>query len=85
MPDFITIISAADPISKMLGDWSSNLDIASISLRIALTILFSAIIGWERSTKRHAAGLRTFMLVSLASTMAMMLDIFLINNFKFEN
>ena len=82
MPDFITIISATDPISKLLGDWSSNLDLASISLRIALSVLFSAIIGWERSTKRHAAGLRTFMLVSLASTMAMLLDVFLVTKFN---
>lgn len=80
--DFNAIINAVDPISKLLGDWSSALDLASISLRIALSVIFSAIIGWERSTKRHAAGLRTFMLVSLASTMAMLLDIFLIKQFQ---
>lgn len=80
--DFSVILNAADPISKILGEWSSDLDIGSIFLRIALSVLFSAIIGWERSTKRHAAGLRTFMLISLASTMAMLLDVFLITEFK---
>jgi putative Mg2+ transporter-C (MgtC) family protein len=46
-----------------------------------MSILFSAVIGWERSTKRHAAGLRTFMLVSLASTMAMLLDLFIMSKY----
>jgi len=78
MPIFL---KAIDPISNLLGSWASELDIFSILLRTSLSILFSAIIGWERSTKRHAAGLRTFMLISLASTMAMLLDIFLIQNF----
>lgn len=75
------IFNAVDPISYLLGEWSTRLDLWSILLRIAVSILFSAIIGWERSTKRHAAGLRTFMLVSLASTMAMLLDLFLISKF----
>lgn len=72
------LITSIDPIAKLLGDWSSQFSLLSILLRTALSIIFSAIIGWERSTKRHAAGLRTFMLVSLASTMAMLLDLFLI-------
>ena len=76
------IINVVDPLSKLLGDWSINIDIFSIILRISLSILFSAVIGWERSTKRHAAGLRTFMLVSLASTMAMLLDLFVMIRFK---
>lgn len=70
-----------DPISALLGEWSSNLDIGSILLRIVTSVLFAAIIGWERSTKRHAAGLRTFMLVSLSATMAMLLDVFLIKSY----
>ena len=81
--DFNVIFNAADPISNLLGEWSTRLDLGSILLRIALSILFSAVIGWERSTKRHAAGLRTFMLTSLASTMAMMLDLFLIRSYGF--
>ena len=76
------ILNAMDPISYLLGEWSSRLDLWSILLRITISILFSAIIGWERSTKRHAAGLRTFMLISLASTMAMLLDLFLIAKFN---
>lgn len=75
------IFDIVDPISHLLGEWSTRLDLWSIILRIAVSILFSAIIGWERSTKRHAAGLRTFMLISLASTMSMLLDLFLITKF----
>lgn len=72
------LFNAIDPLSRLLGEWATNIDIFSIILRIGLSVLFSAIIGWERSTKRHAAGLRTFMLISLSATMAMLLDLFLI-------
>ena len=66
-----------DPIAKLMGEWSLQINIYSILLRIGLSVLLSAIIGCERSSKRHAAGLRTFILVSLASTVAMLLDIFI--------
>lgn len=67
-----------DPIGKMLGDWATDLNIWSIILRLIISIVVSGIVGWERSNKRHAAGLRTFILVSLASTIAMILDLYLI-------
>lgn len=63
-----------DPIAQLLGPWSVELNTASIFLRIAASVLLSAVIGCERAGKRHAAGLRTFVLVSLASTVAMILD-----------
>lgn len=63
-----------DPISDIIGNWSTGINAASIVLRIALALLFGAIIGCERSSKRHAAGLRTFMLVSLASATAVLVD-----------
>lgn len=64
-----------DPIVKLLGDWSDNVsNIWCIILRIGIAVILGAIIGWERATKRHAAGLRTFILVTLAGTVAMMLD-----------
>jgi len=68
-----------DPIAQLLGEWSSSLNVYSIILRLSLSVLLSAVIGWERSSKRHAAGLRTFMLVSLASTVATILDVFLLS------
>ena len=79
MPELFNTI---DPISRLLGDWAAQIDLWSILLRTVLSILFSAIVGWERSTTRHAAGLRTFMLTSLAATMAMLLDLYLISKLQ---
>lgn len=66
-----------DPIASFLGQWSIELNIYSILLRLILTFCLSAVIGLERSNKRHSAGLRTFMVVSLSSTVSMLLDIYL--------
>ena len=63
-----------DPISTLLGAWSAQICLRSMLLRLGVSMLFGAIIGCERATKRHAAGLRTFMLVSLASTLAVIVD-----------
>ena len=63
-----------DPIAVLLGSWAAEIGVWSALLRIALAVLCSAIIGCERATKRHAAGLRTFMLACLASAIAMMVD-----------
>ena len=66
-----------DPIAMRLGAWSVEIGAASVIFRILLSVLLAAVIGCERSSKRHSAGLRTFILVSLASTVAMLLDIYL--------
>lgn len=66
-----------DPIAQLLGQWSQSLSGYSIAFRILLSFLLSAAIGYERSTKRHSAGLRTFMIVSLAATVTMILDVYL--------
>lgn len=66
-----------DPIARLLGEWSARLDVGSIVFRILLSVLLATIIGCERSSKRHSAGLRTFLVVALASAAAMELDVFL--------
>ena len=63
-----------DPIASLLGSWATELNLYSVLLRVAVSVVFAAMIGCERASKRHAAGQRTFILVSLASTMAMLLD-----------
>lgn len=63
-----------DPLAKLLGEWSVGVGTAAVLFRIVLSLLLSAIVGWERSSKRHSAGLRTFMLVSLAGTLVMIID-----------
>lgn len=63
-----------DPIGMVLGKWSIDLNIYSIMFRIFIAIILGTIVGCERSSKRHAAGLRTFMLVFVATAIAMILD-----------
>lgn len=71
-----------DLIVKLLGSWSGELNIWSSLIRILLALFLSAIIGYERSSKRHAAGLRTFMIVTLAATVAMLIDLLLFKESK---
>jgi len=65
-----------DPLVSLLGAWSGDINIWSVIFRILCSAVLSALIGTERSSKRHSAGLRTFMLVSLAGTIAMLADMF---------
>lgn len=67
-----------DIIANLLGEWSKDITAGSVALRVVAAIVFAAIIGCERATNRHAAGLRTFILVSLASTLAAMGDVYFI-------
>ena len=66
-----------DWIAGLLGPWSTELTLGSVFLRLALSMALAAIIGCERSSKRHSAGLRTFILVSLAGTATMLIDQYL--------
>lgn len=78
------MIEIIDPLAKLMGEWSAKVTMGSIALRLALTLILSAILGCERASKRHSAGLRTFMVVSLASTIASMSDMFLIETFDIK-
>lgn len=66
----------------LLGQWSITLGLGSVLLRLALSLVLSAIIGCERSSKRHSAGLRTFILVCLAGTGTMLIDEYLMQQFS---
>ncbi len=72
-------MASYDPIAELLGPWSGSLGIGSILLRLALSALLAFAVGWERSSKRHSAGLRTFILVTAGSTAAMLLDCCLVS------
>jgi len=67
-------MNITDPIGALLGPWAMEPCTASALLRLALSFVFGALLGWERASKRHAAGLRTFILVPLSCAMAMLLD-----------
>lgn len=75
------IFQNTDPIVSLLGSWAGELSFATIVLRTAIAAVLSALIGCERASKRHAAGLRTFMLVSLATCFGVMSDIYLMKTF----
>ena len=66
-----------DPIASLLGEWSVTLNAYSILFRLMASLIMSAVLGWERSSKRHSAGFRTFIVVTLAGTVVMMLDIYI--------
>ncbi len=63
-----------DYIANLLGVWSTDFNVYSIMFRLVLVIIFASIIGWERSSKRHSAGLRTFIIVSMACTVSAMIE-----------
>lgn len=46
----------------------------SVAVRLVLATLMGGIIGMERGATKHAAGLRTFMLVCLGSALAQIID-----------
>lgn len=67
-----------DYIAGLLGQWASEFNTASIQLRITLSLILASFIGCERSSKRHSAGLRTFIIISLASTIASIMEVCLV-------
>lgn len=73
----IFISEISDPVAAYLGSWSAEMNLSGICLRALMAALMGSIIGCERASKRHSAGLRTFTLVSLSSSVAMMLDLYL--------
>ncbi len=70
-----------DPIVQLFQRWTGNefLTISwwAILLRLLLSFVVGGILGAERATKSHAAGLRTYILVSLASCVCMLLNLML--------
>lgn len=74
-----------DPLVKLLGEsfsWLAEISIGSIIIRLLLVILFSGIIGVERASKRQEAGLRTFILVCVGATIAMLTNQYLYEAFN---
>ena len=72
------IFTSIDPIANLFGDWLSDVtNIWTILIRIFLAILCAGSLGIERTRKRHAAGLRTYILVCLGAAIVMMLSDYL--------
>ena len=73
MESVSVFFAAKDPIANWLGLFE-GVTPGTILLRIFVSLALGAVIGWERSNKRHSAGLRTFMLAFLIGTLAAILD-----------
>ena len=58
-------------------DYLRELNFASIFLRFSLAVICGGIIGMERGKKRHAAGLRTHLIVCIGSASVMMVSQFI--------
>ncbi len=78
---------APDIIAHWLGEWASEINIASTALKTVLVILLAAVLGCERARNRHAAGLRTMIVLSIGSMFAGLADVYFIKvlgvNFSF--
>lgn len=68
-----------DYFANLLGPWAAELSTEAVFLRIALSVILASIVGCERSSKRHSAGLRTFIIISLASTTAAIIELYLLD------
>lgn len=66
-------------ITNFFGSTFTELNIWSILLRTIMAVIFAGVIGLDRESKRHPAGFRTHILVSLASALAMMIGIYMTN------
>jgi len=56
-----------------------NLSITSIIVRLVISFIISAVIGYERERKNRAAGFRTHILVCVGATMISLLQIYIAN------
>ncbi len=81
MNELLKLIKS-DPITKLIGAWCCDISIGSVIFRLALSLILSFALGCERSSKRHSAGLRTFVLICFSSTCASLLDLVLITSFN---
>ena len=73
----VDIVHTLDPLVSKLP-WLGEVDnLWSIIIKVVLACLIGGLIGAERATKHHVAGLRTHMLVCLGATVAMMINEFI--------
>lgn len=75
------LINVIDPIAKVLGNWSVEVTFGSIIFRVCLAILLSFAVGIERSARNHAAGVRTYVLVTIGACGAMLTNQFLMETY----
>lgn len=68
-----------DFLGDLFGTWSQDTyNFYTVMFRVVLAIVLSSIIGCERASKRHPAGLRTFILVAVGSVFAALFDVYML-------
>ncbi len=72
----LTNYESMDPLTEFFGNWLFEINIPSIIIRLLLAVIFGGVIGVERASKNHAAGFRTYILVCVSATIAMMTNQF---------
>jgi putative Mg2+ transporter-C (MgtC) family protein len=81
VPNEIQNPAVYDPIvqwvSQLTGQDFSTISFGAIVFRLVLAACVGAVLGAERATKSHAAGLRTYTLVSVASTVCILVNLML--------
>ncbi len=79
-----THVASNDPIVSLIeyltGHEFSSLTWYAMLIRLILATTLGCIIGAERATKSHAAGLRTYILVSIGSCTAILVNEFMMGN-----
>ena len=70
----------ADTLIQMA--MADDVNIVNAILRMLLSLLLGAIVGIERMIKGQTAGMRTFALIAMGSTLAMLLSIYLPQEFN---
>lgn len=82
--DAFTHVASNDPIvsliEKISGYEFTTLTWYAILIRLLLATALGFIIGAERATKSHAAGLRTYILVCIGACSAMLVNEFMMGN-----
>ncbi|AKD03674.1 MgtC/SapB family protein [Pontibacter korlensis] len=61
---------------------STEISLSSIVIRLFLSTLLGGLLGWERESRRQNAGLRTHMVISVASCLLMLISIYIPQQFS---
>ena len=75
-------LAKLDPITQIVGHWLGEINIPSLIIRLALSLVLSFALGCERSSKRHSAGLRTFVIIAFSASSASILDLIMLKSFS---
>ena len=56
----------------------------AVFVRLILAVIVGGLVGFEREVRRHSAGLRTYILVSLGSCLIMLTSLYVLDIYKDE-